>query len=151
MALSGKPPRPPRGRFEQFLDFAPDAIVGVHADGRIALVNARTETLLRYGSDELLAMCARSLIRGSEFPAEISLSSVDGDDGTLAVGAIRDIAERMEAQRTKERLEREIEATRRAEHERGRGQMKAQLNQQRLESSDSSPAASPTTSTTSSR
>ncbi len=42
---------------------------------------------------------------GSEFPAEISLSSVHTAEGTLAVAAIRDVSERVVAARERERLQ----------------------------------------------
>ena len=62
---------------------------------------------------------------GSEFPAEISLSSVETDDGRLAIAAIRDISERVVAARERERLEGEAE----------RERLQNQLHQaQRLES-----------------
>ena len=41
---------------------------------------------------------------GDEFPAEISLSSIDTEDGTLAIATIRDVTERVEAARERERL-----------------------------------------------
>jgi len=62
---------------------------------------------------------------GEEFPAEISLSSVDTDDGTFAIAAIRDVSERVVAARERERLEAEAE----------RERLQNQLHQaQRLES-----------------
>jgi two-component system, cell cycle sensor histidine kinase and response regulator CckA len=62
---------------------------------------------------------------GSEFPAEISLSSIETEDGTLAIAAIRDISERVAASSEREQL--------RAEAERER--LQNQLHQsQRLES-----------------
>ena len=46
---------PPGGgsTFEQFLEFMPDAIVGVCQSGRIVLVNRHAEELFGYGPDEL--------------------------------------------------------------------------------------------------
>lgn len=62
---------------------------------------------------------------GSEFPAEISLSSIQTDQGTLAIAAIRDISERVTAARDRERLQAEAE----------RERLQNQLHQaQRLES-----------------
>ena len=62
---------------------------------------------------------------GSEFPAEISLSVLDTEDGPLASAAVRDVTERIEAQAERERLVAQAE----------RQQLEAQLNQsQRLES-----------------
>ncbi|HET8863677.1 MAG TPA: PAS domain S-box protein, partial [Solirubrobacterales bacterium] len=39
--------------FEQFLEFVPDAIVGVGRAGRIVLVNQHAEELFGYGREEL--------------------------------------------------------------------------------------------------
>jgi two-component system, cell cycle sensor histidine kinase and response regulator CckA len=62
---------------------------------------------------------------GSEFPAEISLSSIQTEQGTLAIAAIRDISERVSADRERERLQTVAE----------RERMQNQLHQaQRLES-----------------
>ncbi len=62
---------------------------------------------------------------GSEFPAEISLSSIQTEQGTLAIAAIRDIGERVTAARERERLQTEAE----------RERLQNQLHQaQRLES-----------------
>jgi PAS domain S-box-containing protein len=62
---------------------------------------------------------------GSEFPAEISLSSIETEDGTLAIAAIRDVSERVAADRERERLKTEAE----------RERLQNQLHQaQRLES-----------------
>jgi PAS domain S-box-containing protein len=62
---------------------------------------------------------------GSEFPAEISLSSIETEDGTLAIAAIRDVSERVAADRERERLKTEAE----------RQRLQNQLHQaQRLES-----------------
>ncbi len=62
---------------------------------------------------------------GSEFPAEISLASIQTEDGGLAVAAVRDASERVVAARERERLEAEAE----------RERLQNQLHQaQRLES-----------------
>ncbi len=62
---------------------------------------------------------------GSEFPAEISLSSIETENGTLAIAAVRDISERVVAARDRERLQAEAE----------RERLQNQLHQaQRLES-----------------
>ncbi len=62
---------------------------------------------------------------GGEFPAEISLSSIETDSGTLAIAAVRDVSERVIAARERERLEAEAE----------RERLQNQLHQsQRLES-----------------
>lgn len=62
---------------------------------------------------------------GTEFPAEISLSSIKTADGALGIAAIRDVSERVGAARERERLQADAE----------RERLKNQLHQaQRLES-----------------
>ena len=147
-------------RFRGLLEAAPDAMVCVGADGRIALVNAQTERLFGYGRDELIGQAVEMLVPdtvrdahpghragyvadplprpmgagmelagrrrdGTTFPAEISLSAIDTDEGILVTAVVRDVAERLEIQAERERL--------RAQAERDR--MERQLHQsQRLES-----------------
>ncbi len=147
-------------KFRGLLESAPDAIVGVLADGRISLVNSQAERLFGYSRRELLDQPVEILVPqaarinhpkhrtryfadpqprpmgaqmqlaarrrdGSEFPAEISLSALETEDGLLVSAAIRDVTERLEAQAERERL--------RAQAERKR--IEAQLHQsQRLES-----------------
>jgi PAS domain S-box-containing protein len=72
---------------------------------------------------------------GSEFPAEISLSSIETEQGPLAIAAIRDVSERVAAAREKARLESELYKARRLEVEREKQGLEAQLDQmRRLES-----------------
>jgi PAS domain S-box-containing protein len=143
---TGVPPVPPKpdktsperggSTFEQFLEFVPDAIVGVEQSGRIVLVNRHAEELFGYGREELedheldllvperyrkihpryrahyfREPYARSMgadielfaVRkdGSEFPAEISLSSIEWNGQTIAAAAIRDIGKQRESGREK--------------------------------------------------
>jgi PAS domain S-box-containing protein len=58
-----------------------------------------------------LELCGRCR-DGNEFPAEISLSSIEAENGTLAIAAIRDVSERVAAGRERERLEAEAERER---------------------------------------
>jgi PAS domain S-box-containing protein len=142
------------------LEAAPDAIVCVASNGRIALANAQAERLFGYTREELLGERVELLVPegargmhpghrsmyfsdpsprpmgagmqlagrrkdGTEFPAEISLSSIETDDGLLVSAAVRDVTDRLEAQAERERL------TAQAERER----MERKLHQsQRLES-----------------
>jgi PAS domain S-box-containing protein len=122
--------------FEQFLEFVPDAIVGVGSSGRIVLVNRHAEELFGYGQEELenheldllvperfrrkhpkyragyfRAPYARSMgtdidlfgVRkdGTEFPAEISLSSIEWNGQIIATAAVRDVSKHRESEREK--------------------------------------------------
>lgn len=122
--------------FEQFLEFVPDAIVGVGRAGRIVLVNQHAEELFGYGREELEDHAVDRLIPkrfrdrhpklrehffeeprprgmgadiklfavrkdGSEFPAEISLSSIEWHGETIATAAVRDISKHRESEREK--------------------------------------------------
>ena len=147
-------------RFAGPLEAAPDAIVGAHRDGRIALINAQAERLFGYGRDELLGQPVEVLVpnevrdahaghragymadphprpidarldlagrrrNGSTFPAEISLSAIDTDEGILVIAAVRDVTERLEIQAERERLRTQAE----------RDKLERQVHQsQRLES-----------------
>jgi signal transduction histidine kinase len=62
---------------------------------------------------------------GSTFPAEISLSAIDTDEGILVTAAVRDVTDRLEVQAERERLKTQAE----------RDRLERQLQQsQRLES-----------------
>jgi PAS domain S-box-containing protein len=157
-------------KFEQFLELAPDAIVGVGTDGRIVLANAQTEVLFGYARDEVLGAPVELLVPerfrdvhpehrdgylsdpvtrpmgaglelfgrrkdGSEFPAEISLSGIETEDGLLATAAIRDISDRVNAAAEKDVLRAELEESRRVEAAHEKQALEGQLNQlRRLES-----------------
>ena len=72
---------------------------------------------------------------GSEFPAEISLSSVETEDGLLMLAAVRDISERVAAERERARLEGELLRARQVEVEREKRGLEEELDQlRRLES-----------------
>ncbi len=113
----------------EFLEFAPDAVIGVDETGEIKLVNSRTQAVLGYSRDELIGERVEMLVPesvrgshvghreryfdaprtrpmgagvdlyarrkdGSEFPCEVSLSTVATDNGMMALAAIRDITDR---------------------------------------------------------
>jgi signal transduction histidine kinase len=107
---------------EQLLESVPVAIVGVGAHGRIELVNAQTEALFGYARADLLGQPVELLVPegfqgaqplgrrkdGSEFPVEVSLSSIASEGGVLGIAAIRDVSE-------KQRLEAQLDQLRRFE------------------------------------
>jgi PAS domain S-box-containing protein len=113
----------------EFLEFAPDAVIGVDEAGEIKLVNSRTQAVFGYARDELIGERIEMLVPesargghvshrdryfdaprtrpmgagldlyarrkdGTEFPCEISLSTVATDRGMMALAAIRDITDR---------------------------------------------------------
>src|SRR3954470_5516763 len=113
----------------EFLEFAPDAVVGVDESGEIRLANSRTQAVFGYSREELIGEPVEMLVPeglrtnhvahrdhyfeaprtrpmgagldlyarrkdGSEFPCEISLSTVATDEGMMALAAIRDITDR---------------------------------------------------------
>jgi two-component system, cell cycle sensor histidine kinase and response regulator CckA len=126
-------------RLAGLLEAAPDAMVCVDADGRIALVNAQTERLFGYRRDELVGQPVEMLVPdavrdvhpahragyvrepqprpmgagmelagrrrdGTTFPAEISLSAIDTEEGILVYAAVRDVTERRQAAETAAQL-----------------------------------------------
>jgi len=101
--------------FGGLLEGAPDAMICVDRRGRIARVNAQTERLFGYQRDELAGEPVEILIPemvlsarrrdGSTFPAEISLSTIDTDDGLVGIAAVRDVTERLELRAERERPE----------------------------------------------
>jgi PAS domain S-box-containing protein len=132
-------------RFRGLLEAAPDAMVIVGADGRIALVNRQAERLFGYTRDELHAQPVEILVPerfqphhaahrasyaqdmrprpmdagiplagrrkdGSEFPANISLSPMDTEDGQVIIAAIRDVTAIRDVERALEIARRELDA-----------------------------------------
>lgn len=126
-------------RYEQLLQSAPDAMVFVNKEAKIALVNAQLCALFGYSEEELVGCDLDCLIPeryrsghrahvdryfqqprvrsmgsnlviygrkkdGSEFPADISLSPIETEDGIIAVAAVRDLTERKKAEAEKQRL-----------------------------------------------
>ena len=121
-----------QAKFEGLLEAAPDAMVGVHRDGRIAFVNHQAEALFGYSRNELLDRPIETLVPGrlggihpqhrdkyfdnpqvrpmgvglnlsgrrkdgTEFPAEISLSSITTEEGLLVTAAVRDVTAQKQA------------------------------------------------------
>jgi PAS domain S-box-containing protein len=135
--------------FEQFLEFVPDAIVGVNDAGEIVLVNQQVEKLFGYSREKLIGAPLDMLVPrrfsaihpkhrsayfqdphtrsmgagielfarrkdGTEFPVEISLSSLELEGETIATAAVRDISDRAESEREKA-LQQQLDRARRLE------------------------------------
>jgi PAS domain S-box-containing protein len=126
-------------KFRGLLEAAPDAIVGVDAAGRITLINAQAERMFGYSGDELMGQPVEILVPearradhpehreryvsdprprpmgagmqlagrrkdGGEFPAEVSLSAIDTEDGRIVLAGIRDVTEARRAAEARNRL-----------------------------------------------
>jgi len=98
----------------------PDGVRDVHPSHRAGyLADPKPRPM---GADMRLAGRRRD---GTTFPAEISLSAIDTDEGILVTAAVRDVTERLEIQAERERLLTQAE----------RDRLERQLHQsQRLES-----------------
>jgi hypothetical protein len=122
--------RKSEARFKALLEAAPDAIVGVDSVGTIKLVNRRAEMLFGAEREDLLGADIQSLcpdlplelnagdgpvdvtaVRGggSNFPAEVTLSTLDTDEGPLVSIAIRDVTERKEAEAAVARIAHQLQ------------------------------------------
>jgi PAS domain S-box-containing protein len=77
----------------------PDAARAGHPDQRRAYMGEPVHRPMGAG----LQLAARRR-DGSEFPADISLSALETDDGILVSASIRDVSERLEAQADRDRL-----------------------------------------------
>jgi PAS domain S-box-containing protein len=82
----------------------PDATRGVHPERRAGYMSDPRPRPMGAGME----LAARRK-DGSEFPAEISLSSVKTDDGWLVSAAVRDVTDRLEVQAERERLKHQAE------------------------------------------
>src|SRR6266550_7695056 len=59
------PDRPSQTLERQFLEFAPDAVIGVDEEGEIKLVNSRTEAVFGYARHELIGRPVEMLVPGA--------------------------------------------------------------------------------------
>ena len=119
--------------FEAFLDAVPDAMVCVDLEGRIVSANHEAERLFDYGRDELIGQPIEVLLpagtqavqagleraaqrkSGAVFPADLSLSTIETQSGMILIAAIRDATARVDAQTEHERLQRQLNQSRRLE------------------------------------
>ncbi len=106
-------------KFRSLLEAAPDAMIISSKDGQISLVNSQVEVMFGFQRLELINRSIRALVPewdglsplagsqkqfrarrkdGTEFPAEISLSPLQTEEGLLVTSAIRDITERKRAE-----------------------------------------------------
>jgi PAS domain S-box-containing protein len=105
-------------KFRSLLEAAPDAMIISTEDGRISLVNSRTEILFGSPRSELVGQNIGALVpgwaslsrspgvnaecqavrkNGSSFSAEIGLSPLQTEEGLLLTSAVRDVTERRKA------------------------------------------------------
>jgi len=103
-------------KFRSLLEAAPDGMLITTTDGQSVLANSRADNLFGYSRQELLGKNIRTLVpdwhpsgydkvgelvsvcrNGKTFPAEISASPLQTEEGVLVTSAIRDITERKRA------------------------------------------------------
>lgn len=136
------------------LDAAPEAIMGLDPDGTIVLVNAQVERLFGYSRAEIVGQPLAVLVPsasayplgfrpmgppvklagrrrdGSEFPAEMSLASVETEDGVVVSAAFRDATDRTRTAQALEELQ-ERNAAAVAAHEESERALLSALEHQR--------------------
>jgi PAS domain S-box-containing protein len=116
-------------RFRMLLEAAPDAMLILGEDGRITLVNTRTEELFQRKRRELLDRHFSELVpqwtfatqahgmemlaacsNGKMFPADLTSSPLRTEEGLLTTVVVRDISERKLAEERIRRLNSELES-----------------------------------------
>lgn len=104
-------------KFRSLLEAAPDGMLITTTEGQIVLVNSRADDLFGYSRQELLGQNIRVLLPdwnpggygkvgefvlvcrdGATFPAEITASPLQTEEGILVTSAIRDVTERKRAE-----------------------------------------------------
>ena len=89
------------------LDSAAQAILAVDREGRIVLANRMAGEMFGYGSDELLGQPLALLLPedlagthrdGTCFPAEVSLSHIETQQGPMTIAFVSDVTERKRAE-----------------------------------------------------
>ncbi len=106
-------------KFRSLLEAAPDAMIISSDDGRISLVNSQVEVMFGFQRSALIGFSIQALVpewggvsasggghrevsakrkNGTDFPAEISLSPLQTEEGPLVISAIRDVTRRKQAE-----------------------------------------------------
>jgi PAS domain S-box-containing protein len=65
------PDRPSQTLEREFLEFAPDAVIGVDEEGEIRLVNSRSEAVFGYARHELIGRPVEILVPGASRPGHV--------------------------------------------------------------------------------
>jgi PAS domain S-box-containing protein len=86
-----------RTRFQELVEFAPDAIVVANQEGRIALVNSQTEKLFGYRRDELLGQSVETLTTGRSESVAVVRRDTQEENGADPYGADLGASEQFES------------------------------------------------------
>jgi PAS domain S-box-containing protein len=86
-----------RTRFQEMVEFAPDAIVVANQEGRIALVNSQTEKLFGYRRDELLGQSVDTLTTGRSESVAVVRRDTQEENGADPYGADLGASEQFES------------------------------------------------------
>ncbi|GAA0246763.1 hybrid sensor histidine kinase/response regulator [Cryptosporangium japonicum] len=108
---------------DRLFGYPPDALVGHPIE--VLVPEAVERAHIAYRNQYLLDPRTRPMGHGlklsarrqdgTEFPAEISLAALETDDGILVAATVHDITERVAAERDRERMQAELDRSRRLE------------------------------------
>ncbi|MGH7819804.1 MAG: PAS domain S-box protein, partial [Candidatus Binatia bacterium] len=110
-------------RFEAIFESAPDAILVISGDGRIAFANREVERTFGHRRNELVGRPIETLLPkvdgvhgfvgrrgdGTEFPVEVNVGAFEGADGPTRIAVVRDVTERRLVERRLRERERQLE------------------------------------------